>query len=278
MHVLRISAPSLALRQYVRYYANREAHLGSGSVVHPIPARATHVVEFSFGDLYKVCSCETGLVKAAHPIVVVGVQTYRRVQLFVHGNVDSFAIFFESTGLQQLFNVPVRDLTNRDEEACAVLGQGIARLGQRLGTCRSFLVRVQMADEFLTNCSLHLRDAGSISQAAEQLRITRGCSRIDALANKTGMGLRQFQRRFQDAVGVPPKTFSRIVRFEAALEIKGSSPSKSWTDVAHELGYHDHMHLVHDFQQLSGAAPTGILPQLEAVFQSEPGPRVRMVL
>jgi hypothetical protein len=43
---------------------------------------------------------------------------------------------------------------------------------------------------------------------------------------------------------VHPKLFARIVRFEAALDSKARSLGKSWTDVAHEFGYYDQMHLL----------------------------------
>jgi AraC-like DNA-binding protein len=34
-------------------------------------------------------------------------------------------------------------------------------------------------------------------------------------------------------------------------------------DIAHDLGYHDQMHMVHDFRQLSGSTPSGVLPPID---------------
>jgi AraC-like DNA-binding protein len=42
-----------------------------------------------------------------------------------------------------------------------------------------------------------------------------------------------------------------------------------WTDVAHNLGYHDQMHMVHDFNRLSGDSPTAICGQLDMFVQPE---------
>jgi len=78
---------------------------------------------------------------------------------------------------------------------------------------------------------------------------------ISHLSHATGLSARQFERRFTQQVGVRPKLYSRIARFEAALDNKLRSPGKSWLRVAHELGYHDQMHLIHDFRELSGEAP-----------------------
>jgi AraC-like DNA-binding protein len=67
-------------------------------------------------------------------------------------------------------------------------------------------------------------------------------------------------------VGLRPKLFVRIARFEAALENKARFASKPWTDVAHEFGYYDQMHMVHDFGEFTGGTPTETLTQLETVF------------
>jgi AraC-like DNA-binding protein len=44
---------------------------------------------------------------------------------------------------------------------------------------------------------------------------------------------------------------------------KMTSPELRWTAIAHELGYHDHMHMVHDFRQLAGSTPSDIAPKLD---------------
>ena len=75
---------------------------------------------------------------------------------------------------------------------------------------------------------------------------------IAALASRAGLSMRQFERRFIQQVGMRPKMLARVARFEAALEAKARRSTKSWTDVAHEFGYYDQMHMVHDFKEFTG--------------------------
>jgi AraC-like DNA-binding protein len=63
--------------------------------------------------------------------------------------------------------------------------------------------------------------------------------------------------------------YARIVRFEAALDRKARSSTKSWTDLAHEFGYYDQMHMVHDFEGLTGSTPTQMLKEVEALFREQ---------
>jgi AraC-like DNA-binding protein len=104
--------------------------------------------------------------------------------------------------------------------------------------------------------------------SAESL-LTSGCVRVSDLAHNAGFGIRQFERRFRYEIGISPKLHARIVRFEAALRRNAAAPETRWTDIAHTLGYHDQMRMVHDFNRLSGDSPTAIGSQLDMFVQPE---------
>jgi AraC-like DNA-binding protein len=70
-------------------------------------------------------------------------------------------------------------------------------------------------------------------------------------------------------VGVSPKLFARIARFEAALDRMARLPQGSWTEVAHRFGYYDQMHMVHDFSRFTGETPTRTLQHFEATFEQQ---------
>jgi len=77
-----------------------------------------------------------------------------------------------------------------------------------------------------------------------------GCVRVSDLAREAGMSERQLERLFVDAVGLPPKLFARIVRYQrvrAAL----TSGERSGADLALRFGYTDQSHLLRDLRALS---------------------------
>jgi transcriptional regulator GlxA family with amidase domain len=98
-------------------------------------------------------------------------------------------------------------------------------------------------------------------QTAQYIYRHNGAVRVGELANQSGLSLRQYERRFVTEIGFTPKLFARIKRFEAALDMKRTVPDLSWMTVAHQLGYFDQMHLIHDFQNLAGDTPSGIFQQ-----------------
>jgi AraC-like DNA-binding protein len=160
-------------------------------------------------------------------------------------------------------------LTNDDFEGEAVLGHGFGELLRRLGDVSSFADRVRVADAYLWARRPAPDSISAMTDAATKVHSRSGCVRVSDLAHHAGLSIRQFERRFRYEIGVQPKLYARIVRFEAALRRKATSPETRWTDVAHALGYHDQMHMVHDFNRLSGDSPTAIGSRLDMFVQPE---------
>jgi AraC-like DNA-binding protein len=176
---------------------------------------------------------------------------------------------FEPDGLQRLYAVSAQELTDQAHDAQAVLGPFISRLRQALGDAPSFEERVRLVNESLFRQALRSHEANAISQAAGWIVRSHGRLDVATLAEGAGLSVRHFTRRFVGQLGVRPKLFARVVRFQSALETKALNAQKSWTEVAHDFGYYDQMHMVHDFEQLAGGTPTSMLAQIEAVFVEE---------
>jgi AraC-like DNA-binding protein len=73
-----------------------------------------------------------------------------------------------------------------------------------------------------------------------------------------GISTRQLQRRFRAAVGIAPKVFCRIQRFQQVVRAM-DNPSHDWTAIATGAGYYDQAHLIRDFRQFAGKTPSALL-------------------
>jgi AraC-like DNA-binding protein len=268
MHVIHLAAPALPLREFVRFYAHREVRTSGVASVHPVPARAFPILEFVFGDRIRVVYSDPAVVRMSPRAVVIGLQTHCRSELQFQGTTDCFVILFQPTGLNRLFSTPAQELTDRAYDAHSVLGIPVSRLEQMLGETNDFRQRARIADEFLLGQSVRARACERISAASGRILRASGNARIGTLAREAGVSVRQFERSFSAAVGVHPKLYARIVRFEAALDSKARS-TKSWTEVAHEFGYYDQTHMVHDFQGFTGDTPTHMLKAVVALFRCQ---------
>jgi AraC-like DNA-binding protein len=237
--------------------------LACEAVLQPVPARSPQILEFTFGAPYRVQRLGLDAVESVRPVALVGAQTFRRVNLIMHGKVDAFTVAFQPGGVSALFGVPAEILTNRDFDAEEVLGRSITGLHGRLAECSTLADRARVADDVFTAALAAFDGANGMARAANEVLACRGCVRVADLANRAGLGMRQFERRFAAEVGIAPKLYSRVVRFEAALRQKAAAPTLQWTEIAHALGYHDQSHMVHDFNRLSGESPSDICNQLD---------------
>jgi methylphosphotriester-DNA--protein-cysteine methyltransferase len=268
MHRIQFLRPAVGLEDVVRFYVQREAPVLGADLVHPVPARAAPMLEFVFSDPFEIHWCDRPLIEKTPRPVLIGLQTYRRVRLVTRGTLESFCIVFQPAGLFRLFHLPLHELTDHDFEARSVLGPSVSHLQERLGACKFFEERAQITDDLLVRLCLARRCSDSVSAAANEILLHHGQVHIGGLAARVGLSLRQFERRFTQQVGVRPKLYARIARFEAALDSKARARAKSWTEVAHEFGYHDQMHLVHDFEQFSGETPTKLLTEVERAHRA----------
>jgi AraC-like DNA-binding protein len=267
--VLLASLPTPALRHLIRhYYQVKESLVGRVSL-QPVPARSPQILEFMFGTRYQVHRLDRETTENVRAVALVGARTCRSAELILSGTVDAFTIVFQPGAFSTLFQLPAVELTNSDFDGEEVLGRGINDLYERLGEVSAFDDRIRVADWWLTAVRPPNDSLSAIARTAMAVIRNSGSVRVSELAHQSGLGIRQFERRFNKEIGISPKLYARIVRFEAALKHRAASPTARWTDIAHALGYHDQMHMVHDFTRLSGDSPDAIARQLDMFVQPE---------
>jgi AraC-like DNA-binding protein len=83
---------------------------------------------------------------------------------------------------------------------------------------------------------------------------------IGDVTNETGLSARRFIELFRQQVGLTPKLFCRLRRFQEVLQRVAPRVTQGrpidWTDVALSCGYFDQAHFIHDFRAFSGISPT----------------------
>ncbi len=80
---------------------------------------------------------------------------------------------------------------------------------------------------------------------------------IAAVTDVIGLSAKRFIERFKIEVGLTPKRYCRIRRFQRALALSGRGGRVDWTRVAVDCGYFDQAHFNHDFRAFAGITPTG---------------------
>lgn len=89
------------------------------------------------------------------------------------------------------------------------------------------------------------------------IHATNGQISIYELAKQNFTTVRQLERNFKKLVGLSPKEYSNIIRFQHALSlIKSPNQNRSLLDIAFECGYYDHSHLSNEIKRNTGLSPS----------------------
>jgi AraC-like DNA-binding protein len=264
--MLSRAAPIPALRDYVRCYEQRLSIVAGAPVVFPLAARPYQFLEFYLGDRNRTRATE-GAEDIAPRAVIVGPFAGRRIDLVLRGRFDVFTIHFQPSGLHRLFRASMAEFADHAHDARSALGPMVAEIEEQIAGARGFPERVSAANAFLARRLEHASPNDAIASIANRLFSEHGALRVDNAAKAAGLSIRQFERRFLENVGLSPKQYARIVRFNDALEAKLAEPKRLWTDIAHACGYFDQMHLIHDFACFASESPTAFMRRFESLPQ-----------
>ncbi len=254
VRTIQVANPRWELTQFVRSYAERKMTCVGADFAQTAIASLENILSFNFREP-EVIDYSNGQSKVVSLIQVIGLQTQSIFRARFNGFVHAFGIFFRPPALCQLFKVPLKTLTNADGAGVDLLGRRIEDLWTMLAESKSFSDRVRVAEGYLLPLAARALSPTPIMLSAQHLLHCRGAIRIEALARHTSLSMRQYERRFSEEIGVSPKVFGRITRFERALDAKRASPNRSWLSIAHELNYFDQAHMIQDFRSLGGDAP-----------------------
>jgi len=90
---------------------------------------------------------------------------------------------------------------------------------------------------------------------AQALARFDGTDDVGRVARESGYSHRGFIALFRRAVGLGPKRYSRMLRFQRALAARQADPDATWVHVALAAGYSDQPHFTRDFRELTGLSP-----------------------
>lgn len=209
------------------------------------------------GTLPSTDRVDTGLPPAG--ISIVGV-LLRAVRLELAGDVHIVGACLRPGGVRALLDAPACELTDRIVPWTDVWGARAASIDDevRSGDPNGALERFSTA----LRCRLRDPTADPVSErAVARIRRASGAVSVDALARELGVARRRLERRFAQNVGLTPKQFCRVLRFEGVVR---RPRGRSWAERALVHGYHDQAHLIHEFRAFAGVTPLALEHELRA--------------
>lgn len=183
---------------------------------------------------------------------VTGLQTQTR-HYYAIGAVGSVVVRFTPWGATRVLKGAMTGFTDRHVDLRALFAESrVAQLEEDIRLASTAAVRAGIMQTFLRE-----RLGQGIDQlvraVAQRIRETHGADPVSVIAREHQISDRQLERRFLAEIGVSPKTFARIVRFQFAMQLQQTG--RNWIDTACHAGYFDQAHMIRDFRSLTGNPP-----------------------
>lgn len=184
------------------------------------------------------------------PAGITGIQSVPRTYVYEPGT-GSVLVRFTPDGASCL-GVPGADLAGQSVALDALLPRArVAEVRARLEAAGDVAARVSVVEHFLAELP-YCEDA-LVRRAIALLDSSIEGGSVSSVASALGLSARQLERRFLARVGVTPKRFAALRRFERVIALARTAPS--WTAAALEAGYYDQSHLIRDFRRFAGTSP-----------------------
>jgi len=165
-----------------------------------------------------------------------------------------FGAYIYPFAVPYFFNVPSEKTSNEMLSLDVFLGNGGTELEEKIMTAPDNGKRAELLAAFLEKRLLHARiKDDAIAASIKHVIHSHETNTVEQLAYKFNLSTRQFDRKFKEYAGFSPKMYMRLVRLSNAL--KQQCNDKSLTQIAHECGYYDQSHFIHDVKAFTGYEP-----------------------
>lgn len=220
----------------------------------PIPPDGRTEIIVHGGDPFARLD-EAGEMHLQDRVLFAG-QLTRAVKLVPRGYARIVGAHLRPHAAHALFGVPQREMSDAIVDLRNVHRKLARRLHDDVVGQPSGEAMVAALDTAIGSEAARVRIEGPTAAAVALATGRKGLVQVADLADQLGLSARQIERLFDERVGLSPKFFLRVVRFQEVLRgIRHQTNGTTWAVRAAEHGFYDQAHFIRDFKMFVGESP-----------------------
>jgi AraC-like DNA-binding protein len=249
--------PQFPLSQFIDSFIYYEGIYVEHTVDRFLPNGDTEIlIDFDDTPQYIYDNDSLKEIQACHNIWASGVRT--EPITIPSGSMARMMVIMCKKGMAYpFFPFPMDEIVDSVLDADLIWGSSFAYLREKLLAAapnidrmfkltEDFLVKNFLGPTVLNPCVEYA--VAEIVRQPDQINLSR-------LSAKIGYSQKHFIGMFKRQVGVAPKSFLKILRFQKAIGDIERSVRVDWTAISHESGFYDQAHFINDFKTFSGFTP-----------------------
>ena len=238
--------PCKLLQPYVRYYWVFKSNQFLNTLTYPIGC--PQIIFHKQTPLYI-----PELNVTQHKLTISG-QVNFSSHLYADGNTEMIVVVFQPHAMSMFLNIPTSLFYNREVSGYDIENKSLNELATRIFDCENNSICISYN---LANTTYKVK---RIDAAIQRIYITPQIS-VNELSSIACLSKKQFERLFHSFVGINPKEYTRIVRFQKALAQMQHQAGKeiNQAQIAYASGYADQSHFIREFKKFCGYTPVSLL-------------------
>ena len=168
-----------------------------------------------------------------------------------------FGVKFQPHGLARFIKMPVGELKDRMVDAPFVLGKDFKEIEDKTLLAKSTLEKKYLLDNYFIQKLQQEKEKDEmlVHKVLEKIHHKKGKVEIANLLSSFQLNYKRLERLFKKYVGISPKAYCRIVRFNATLFYHSKHPEDNLTQLAYSAGYFDQMHFIKEVKHFTQLTP-----------------------
>ena len=245
-----VAALSLYIKQY--WFLEMDSCEGVGKLQRVVPNGFMELT-FHFADHLR----KIKFLDELQPGIIISGQKTGFFDVVPTGKTQMLSIQFYPHSAGLFFDLPIHELSDETIDLQDILGQIARELEEQLHDLSTLEQRINHIERFLLG-RLGRKPEYAWNRIVNNIKLinqSNGTITVKGLANAACLSHKQHERVFRQFVGLSPKQYLKVIRFQYTLFEHQQHPNESLTQLAYSCGYYDLSHMINDFRDLSGITP-----------------------
>lgn len=260
---VRFIRPSVRLQRYVRYYWILNCDEKQEALTFPIGCPQ---LIFHRRARFYIPEFESDQARFS-----ISGQVNFPARIQSSGDVETIVVVFHPYAIGTVFNIPVSAFYNQEIDGYSLSDKGLNMLADDVLNADDSTDAIKMIEKWLL---LRLEESAiynfkRVGASLKHLLLDNSIS-VESMAQLACLGRKQFERVFFNAVGMMPKEYSNVARFQKSLWLMQNG-NRDFADIAYACGYADQSHFIRECRRYSGTTPAELLktqPMYSDLFAS----------
>ncbi len=175
------------------------------------------------------------------------------------GEIETIVVVFYPHAIGSMFDIPVSTFYNQEIDGYSLGDKRLNILADEVRNAENSIEAINLIERHLL---YRLAESGiynfkRVGHSLKHLFLNNATS-VGNMAQLACLSRKQFERIFFNAVGMKPKEYSSVARFQKSLWLMQNG-NHDFADVAYSCGYADQSHFIRECRRFSGATPAELL-------------------